>query len=88
MKIFKLLKNCEGCRRRRQWIYRWFAKRRLVKRYEYLNEVNKILESYITHRILDGGSQEFLAKSRSDLVSKQNEIKETENMVAFIRNLR
>ena len=87
MKIFKLLKNCEGCRRRRQWIYRWLAKKRLVKRYEYLNEVNKIMESYITRRILDGGSQEFLTKSRSDLVNKQNEIKETEKMVEFIRNL-
>ena len=46
------------------------------------------MESYITRRILDGGSQEFLAKSRSDLVSKQNEIKETEKMVEFISNLR
>lgn len=65
--------------------YRWLARNRLIRRYEYLNEVNKILEEYVTTRILAGGSAEFLAKSRSDLVNKQNEIKETDNMVTFLR---
>jgi len=87
MNIFRRIKNCKSCRRRRQWFYRWLAKGRLVRRYEYLNEVNKILEGYITKKILDGGSQEFLTRSRQDLVNKQNEIRETEKMVEFLRNL-
>lgn len=69
-------------------IYRWLAKRRLINRYEYLNEVNKILESYITSRIVCGGSAEFLAKSRQDLVAKQNEMRETEKMVDFLKKLK
>jgi len=82
------LKNCSACRNRLQKYYRWKSKGELIRRYEYLNEVNKVMESYIIKRILDGGSQEFLAKSRSDLVNKQNEIKETDNMVAFIKNIK
>lgn len=64
------------------------AKGRLIRRYEYLNEVNKILEEYITDRIMGGGSTEFLNKSRNDLVTKQNEIKETEKMVAFLKGIK
>lgn len=67
----------------KQKYYRWKAKRNLIHRYEYLNEVNKLLEEYLTKRILDGGSEEFIAKSRSDLVLKQHEIKETQKMVEF-----
>ena len=69
-------------------VYRWMAKSRLIRRYKYLNEVNKILEEYITERILAGGSSDFLGKSRSDLVAKQNEIKETEKMVAFLKGIK
>lgn len=68
--------------------YRWVARGRLIRRYEYLNEVNKILEEYITERIIAGGSADFLAKSRSDLIAKQQEIKETVKMVHFLRNLK
>lgn len=64
------------------------AKMRLIHRYRYLIEVNKILEEYITSRILAGGSAEFLAKSRNDLVAKQNEIKETEKMVEFLKSIK
>lgn len=64
------------------------AKRRLISRYEYLNEVNAILEEYITERILSGGSAEFLGKSRSDLIAKQQEIKETEKMVDFLKRIK
>lgn len=69
----------------KKWYYRTYAKYRLIWRYEYLNEVNVILEEYITHKILLGGSADFLAKSRSDLVQKQQEIKETDKMVEFLK---
>lgn len=68
--------------------YKWLAKFRLTHRYLYLNEVNEILASYITYRILGGGSQEFLNKSRADLTNKQNEIKETERLVEFISRMK
>ncbi len=68
--------------------YRWKAKWTLTKRYEYLNQVNRVLEEYITERILGGGSAEFLGKSRSDLVTKQNEIKETDKMIEFLKKIK
>ncbi len=74
--------------RLKKWFYRKLAKRRLISRYEYVNEVNSILEEYITEKILAGGSAEFLGKSRSDLVQKQNEIKETEKMVEFLKRIK
>lgn len=84
--LINKIKGCESCKRRRHKLYHWLAKGRLIRRYEYLNEVNKILENYITSRILDGGSAEFIQKSRSDLVAKQNEIRETEKMVNFLKS--
>lgn len=68
--------------------YRKLAKMRLIHRYEYLNEVNSILEEYITEKILAGGSPEFLGKSRSDLLAKQNEITETVKMVQFLKRIK
>lgn len=65
--------------------YRWLAKWRLIRRYRYLNEVNKLLEEYMTSRIIRGGSQEFIGKARTDLVTKQNEIRETNNMIDFLK---
>lgn len=66
--------------------YRFLAKRRLISRYEYLQEVNTLLEEYITSKILQGGSQEFLAKGRQDLINKQAEIRETAVMLEFLHN--
>jgi hypothetical protein len=68
--------------------YRWLAKNRLVRRYEYLNEVTKILEEYVTQRILDGGSPDFLNKSRQTLVQHQGEIKENQRLIEFIKKLK
>lgn len=67
--------------------YRWKAKSTLIRRYEYLNEVNNVLEEYITDKILQGGSAEFLQKGRQDLISKQSEIRETTKMVEFLKKI-
>ena len=72
----------------KQILYRRLAKWRLVRRYEYLNEVNKILEEFVTEKILGGGSQEFLNKGRQELLSKQNEIRETDKMVSFLKKIK
>ena len=68
--------------------YRWKAKNKLIRRYEYLNQVNAILEEYITSKILEGGSKEFLEKGRQDLISKQSEIRETTKMVEFLKKIK
>ncbi len=65
--------------------YRWKAKRQLVQRYEYLNEVDTLLESYITSKILEGGSEEFLAKGRKNLITKQQEISENSKFLDFLK---
>jgi hypothetical protein len=72
----------------KEFYYRKAAARRLIGRYEYLIEVDKILEEYITSKILQGGSQEFITKSRTELVQKQNEIRETKKMVDFLKSIK
>jgi hypothetical protein len=68
-------------------IYSWYARRKLIGRYRYLNEVNKILEQYLTQRIMTGGSQEFVSTARKDLGSKQGEIKENQNFINFLKGI-
>ncbi len=68
--------------------YRWRAKRTLVHRYEYLNEVNKVLEEYLTDKLLQGGSQEFMNKGRQDLSQKQAEVRENSAFVSFLKKIR
>ena len=68
--------------------YRKLAKRRLISRYVYLNEVDKILEEFITEKIMGGGSEDFLNKGRQELITKQNEITETAKLVEFLRRLK
>ena len=67
--------------------YRWSGRVRLIHRYEYLNEVNKILEEYLTSKILMGGSNEFITKGRDELAKKQSEIKETQSMIDFLKRI-
>ena len=67
--------------------YRWLAISRLVRRYEYLLQVDKILEEYITDRILKGGSTDMINQGRGDLLKKQAEIREQEKMLVFLKSL-
>lgn len=63
---------------------RWLAKWRLGRRYRYLIEVDKLLEEYITERILSGSNPEIINKARQDLVQKQNEIAESKKFLEFL----
>lgn len=63
------------------------AKLKLMRRYRYLNEVNKILEEYETARILNGGSKEYIASCRGELVKKQNMINENSKFIEFLKTL-
>lgn len=65
--------------------YRWKAKRQLISRYAYLHEVDTLLEEYITGKILEGGSEEFLAKGRKNLITKQQEILENSKFLDFLK---
>lgn len=70
-----------------QKFYRWLAKGRLVRRYKYLKEVNNLLEEYQTTRILEGGSEEFKAQTRANLVGLQKDTKEYENLIRFLNSI-
>ena len=67
--------------------YRWLAKSRLIKRYDYLTEVNKLMEEYTTDLIIQGGSEEYIAHQRKALLKLQNEIKGTVTMLTFLKGL-
>lgn len=64
------------------------AKRTLINQYQYLIEVNAILEEYLTEKLLQGGSQEFMAKGRSDLANKQAELTTNIEFIEFLNRLK
>jgi hypothetical protein len=68
-------------------INRWLAKSRLVRRYEYLVEVQKLMEEFNTHRILQGGSDKRLGNLRNELMKTQEEIKSTNELINFLKNI-
>lgn len=75
-------------RRLKEWFYRTKARRTLINRYEYLHEVDSLLEEYLTSKLLQGGSQEFVSKGRNDLANKQAEMRENSSFVSFLKSLK
>lgn len=69
-------------------INRKLARYRLVKRYKYLVEVDKIMEEFVTKSILDGGSEEFIAASRNQLLTLQRDISSKEKLIDFLKTLK
>lgn len=63
----------------------WLAKKRLIWKFSYVIEVDKIMEKYMTQAILNGGSQEFLAESRKKLAGLQGDIKSRQELVNFLK---
>ena len=55
----------------------------LVERYKYQIETNRVLEQWITQRILDGQQGR-----RQELNRKQAEIKEMEDFLEFLSKIR
>jgi len=72
----------------KQKFYRFKAKWSLINRYEYLNEVDKLMEDYQVQQILRGGSDEFISKSRQQLSESQSRIREQQKLVDFLRRHR
>lgn len=60
---------------------------RLKRRYKYLLEVDKLMEQFVTSSILDGGSPDFVAASRKQLITLQHEISSKEKMLAFLYSI-
>ena len=54
----------------------------MVRDYKKRIEVEKVLEEYISFRILDGQAQR-----RDELVQKQGEIKEFDTFLKFLKTL-
>ena len=71
----------------KQRFYRWLAKWRLIRRYEYLIEVNRLMEEFTTETIIAGGSEEFLGQSRKQLIALQNDNKSQERLLEFLKRI-
>lgn len=69
----------------KQKFYRLRAKWSLINRYEYLIEVDKLMEDYQVQQILRGGSDEFISKSRQQLSESQSRLREQQKLVDFLR---
>lgn len=59
----------------------------LKAKYEYINVVNEVMEEYLTEKLLQGGSQEFMAKGRADLAAKQQETQTNNEFLEFLGKL-
>jgi len=70
----------------KQKIYRLLAIYKLRRRYEYLVEVDKLMEEFTTKTILDGGSKEFIGQARNQLVNLQKDIQSKGRMLEFLYN--
>ncbi len=58
---------------------------RLKKHYLYLIEVDRLMEEFTTRTILEGGSEEFKAASRKQLISLQNDMKSKQRLLEFLK---
>lgn len=65
--------------------YRWLAERRLINRYEYLIEVNRLMEEYTLAVILRGGSLELVKAARENLNKLRGEMVEQDSMLSFLK---
>jgi hypothetical protein len=63
------------------------AKNKLKEQYEYLVEVNTILEEYLTEKLLGGGDADFMAKGRKQLADKQGELKSNKDFIEFLTKI-
>jgi hypothetical protein len=66
----------------RKWLASRKAKGDLIKRYVFDLEVSRIMESWVTKRILEGQSGR-----RQELLDLQQKIKETGLFIDFLRKL-
>lgn len=60
---------------------------RLIHKYEYVLEVEKLLEEYVMAKLLEGGGEEYMTKGRQELASQQVKVRETEKMLNYFREL-
>lgn len=59
----------------------------LIHKYEYVLEVEKLLEEYVMSKLLEGGGEEFMNAGRKELASQQAKVRETEKMLNYFREL-
>lgn len=63
----------------------WKARRKLLSQYEYVMEVDRLLEDYLSSNLLRGGSDEFMKVGRENLIKKQQEIKTNTEFIKFLK---
>lgn len=65
-----------------QRFFIWRTKKALIKNYDKMLEVDKILEAWITQRILEGQQGR-----RNELLEKQQKIGEMTKFLEFLRKI-
>lgn len=69
-------------------IRKLLAKWQYIRQTKWALEKDKIMETFITKNILDGGSEEFIAKQRGILLGIQGEIKAKTMLLDFLKTLK
>ncbi len=67
---------------------RKLAKFRLIRRYRYQIEVEKIMSEYVTKTILDGGSNEFINAQRKQLINLEGSMKSNLKLLDFLKGVK
>ena len=60
------------------------ARKKLIRRYEYLMEVSKLMEEFDTERIINANETE----RRKDLLKVQSEMKAMKEMLDFLKKVK
>lgn len=72
-------------RKLRTAFLKWRAVRNTLYQYEYVAEVNKLLEDFTTKKLLQGGSAEFMKVNRENLVTIQKDMKRNNEFIEYLR---
>lgn len=68
-------------------IYRYRAKRSLISKYLYLNEVDRLMEEFQTSKILQGGTEEQIQKGRNALSEIHMRMRGQTELINFLKNI-
>lgn len=70
----------------RKWYLRRKARLKLINQYEYMNEVDTLLEEDATEKILTGGNTQYIERGRKNLIEIQQRLAANKAFVEFLRN--
>jgi len=72
----------------KKWKLRRKARLKLISQYEYMNEVDTLLEEDATAKILVGGSSQFIEQGRKNLIEIQKRLAANKAFVEFLKKVK